>query len=147
MKKVVSILTALVLLFSLVVIPASAEKSPAGTSTYKVTVDYDIDIEENLVYNYIQDGDTYTLTANTKDKNNSYMFIRWAITGNYEIISGSLTSPTLVIKPLGDVTITQVVEKYEDLDKKPDKNLIKNLIKNHRVKKTMMKHLRQPAMV
>lgn len=122
MKKIISVLTALILLCSLATFFASAEKSPSGKPTYKVTIDYDIDIKENPVYDYIQEGDTVTLIANTKDDNdNKYIFLRWSIKGEYEIISGSLTSPTLVIKPLGDVKILQVVEKYEDTDKDPDK--------------------------
>lgn len=122
MKKIISVITALVLLCSLATFFVSAEKSPSGKPTYKVTIDYDIDIKENPVYDYIQEGDTVTLIANTKDDDdNKYIFLRWSIKGDYEIVSGSLTSPTLVIKPLGDVKITQVVEKYEDTDKDPDK--------------------------
>ena len=31
------------------------------------------------------------------------MFVDWTIDGKYEIISGSLTDPVLVIKPLSDI--------------------------------------------
>ena len=122
MKKIFSVLTALVLLSSLATFFASAEKSPSGKPTYKVTIDYGIEEDAKPDFDYVQEGDTVTLISNTKnDDGDKYIFIRWSIKGEYEIISGSLTSPTLVIKPLGDVKILQVVEKYEDTDKEPDK--------------------------
>lgn len=122
MKKIISILTALVLVCSFATSFASAEKSPSGKPTYKVTIDYGIDEDAEPDFDYVQDGETVTLIANTKnDIDDSFIFIRWSITGEYEIVSGSLTSPTLVIKPLSDVKITQVVEKYEETGKDPDK--------------------------
>ncbi len=122
MKKIISILTALALLCSFATLFASAEKSPSGKPTYKVTIDYGIDEDAEPDFDYVQDGETVTLISNTKnDDDDKYIFIRWSITGDYEIISGTLTSPTLVIKPLGDVKILQVVEKYEEVDKDPDK--------------------------
>ena len=122
MKKVISILTALVLICSFATLFVNAEGSPSGKPTYKVTIDYGVDDDAKPEFDYVQDGDTITLIANTKnDSNDSFIFIRWSISGEYEIVSGSLTSPNLVIKPLGDVKITQVVEKYEETGKDPDK--------------------------
>lgn len=65
--------------------------------------------DKEIQYNVVKNGDTYTLTASTPDK--GYKFARWSITGDYEIVSGSLTSEKLVIKPLGDVTVKEVFEK------------------------------------
>lgn len=47
-------------------------------------------------------GDTVTLTATEKDA----PFTGWALACEYEIVEGSLTSKTLVIKPLTDVHAT-----------------------------------------
>ncbi len=121
MKKFISVLIAAIMIFSVAGTSVFAEISPEGKKTYKVTIDYGIDIDENIVYDYIQHGDTITLTAKTKDNNNKYIFLRWSIEGEYEIISGSLTSPTLVIKPLGDIVIKQIVENHKDSVKDPDK--------------------------
>lgn len=43
---------------------------------------------------------TYTLKASTE---NGYKFTKWALTGEYTVVSGSLTSETLVIKPTSSV--------------------------------------------
>lgn len=47
-------------------------------------------------------GDTVTLTATEKDA----PFTGWSLACEYEIVEGSLTSKTLVIKPLTDVHAT-----------------------------------------
>ena len=47
-------------------------------------------------------GDTVTLTANEKNAS----FTGWSLACEYEIVEGSLTSKTLVIKPLTDVHVT-----------------------------------------
>ena len=49
-------------------------------------------------------GDTVTLTATEKND----PFIKWELACDYEIVDGSLTSKTLVIKPLTDVNVTAV---------------------------------------
>lgn len=51
------------------------------------------------------DDGTYTVKGVT---DNGYEFIKWIITGDYDIISGSLTDPYLVIRPKGDVHIKGV---------------------------------------
>lgn len=60
-------------------------------------------------YVSVVDGDKYTLTASKPTK--GYAFAKWEISGKYEIVSGSLTSEKIVIKPLGDVTVKEVFTK------------------------------------
>lgn len=119
MKKLISILVATILVFSVASTFASAEVSPEGDKTYKVTIDLGVR-EEEPSFSYVTEGDTITLTANTKSKDEEFKFVRWTIIGEYEIISGSLTSETLVIRPLGDISVVQVLEQYYEDDKLPD---------------------------
>ena len=127
---------ALTLIFSFSTFFAIAEISPSGEINYKVTIDYSID-EKEPIFEYVKDGDKYTLTANTESESGDFKFLRWSIEGDYIIVSGSLDSTTLVIKPLGDIKIVQIVElitspdgegeseqepeKEPDEDKEPEK--------------------------
>ena len=100
MKKFLAMLISIVILSTFMVIPTFAEKSPEGDVFHKVV---------------IKDGETITV----KDGENVQLiakdnveFIGWEIIGEYEIISGSLTSKNLVIRPLSDLIVEG---KYKDV--------------------------------
>lgn len=119
MKKLISILIATILVFSVASTFVSAEVSPEGNKTYKVTIDYGVE-DKKPSFSYVTEGDTIALTSNTKSEEGKFKFVRWTIVGEYEIISGSLTSENLVIRPLGDISIVQVLEEYYEEDNLPD---------------------------
>ncbi len=109
MKRVVSILVAL-LLMCCAVASVSAEISPIGT-TAKDQIIIDAipvpDIAGNATPDInnpgkveINSGEVITLTATPKD---GYKFSHWEFAyGEFDIIEGSTTTPTIVIKPTGN---------------------------------------------
>ncbi len=112
MKKVVSLVIA-VLLLVCGVVSVSAEVSPtASVVDTKITIDVVV-VPDNAgtatpsidnPYEYIVGSDgTVTLQASTND---GFKFSHWEfITGEFELVEGSLTSPTIVILPKGDTNI------------------------------------------
>ena len=123
MKKFLAALTALVFVFSMTTV-AFAASSPSGEKTFKVTITSNKSNKAETGYKSVKRGDTFELTAN--EDTDKHAFVRWEITGDYEIISGDLESADLVIRPLGDVTVKSIYEDVSDgegTDKKPgDKN-------------------------
>ncbi len=123
MKKILAVLTALVFVFSMATM-ASAAGSPSGDKTYKVTVTTNKKDSAKPSYKSVKNGDTLELTAD--EDTDEYAFVRWEITGDYEIVSGDLESGDLVIKPLGDVTVKAVYadnkEDGSDADDPGEKN-------------------------
>lgn len=96
MKKIVSALVALMMVACLS-ITAFAAVSPVATinKDYKGgTATFEKDSESVI-----------TLTAKAKK---GYKFLNWDIDGNYEVVSGSLDSKTVVIKLKGDVDLSDV---------------------------------------
>ena len=112
MKKAISLLIA-VLLLVCGVVSVSAEVSPtASVVDTKITIDAIVvpdnagtvnpDINNPVEYIVGSDG-TVTLIAS---KNDGFKFTHWEfITGEFDIIEGSLTSSTIVILPKGDTNI------------------------------------------
>ncbi|MBQ2825103.1 MAG: hypothetical protein IJF19_02405 [Clostridia bacterium] len=113
MKKVVSLLIA-VLLLACAVVSVSAEISPTAPTIVKDTIIVDAivvpdnagsvepSIDNPFEYEVNSDG-TVKLVASSME---GFKFSHWEfITGEFDIIEGSLTSPTLVIKPKGDSNI------------------------------------------
>ena len=119
MKKIIAIIMSLALVMSFGTI-AFAAGSPEGDKTYTVTVTSDRDESSSSKGNYtvVKNGDTFEISADEDD--DEYKFLGWEIIGEYEIVSGSLTSRDLVIRPLGDITINQLAEYIGEADEEPD---------------------------
>ncbi len=108
MKRAISILVALVLMCCAVA-SVSAEISPtASTAKEQLIVDAIPvpDIAGNATPDInnpgkveVNSGEVITLTATPKD---GYKFSHWEfVFGEFDIISGDMTTPTIVIKPTG----------------------------------------------
>ena len=115
MRKLVSIALVLVMVFAMTV-SASALISPGAKDHFGITVgtspsdgslgsastDKDsVQVTEN------EDG-TVTLTAEEKGNGK---FSHWEIEGDYDIVEGSLTSKTIVIRPKSDIHAVAVFEE------------------------------------
>lgn len=108
MKKVISIALALVMVFALTV-SASAKGSPTGKEFFKITVGFspsdgsygDAGTDKNkVIVDAVGDDGTVRLTANEKDYGK---FSHWEIKGDYELIEGTLTDKSIVIRPNSDI--------------------------------------------
>ncbi|MBR6513988.1 MAG: hypothetical protein IKT46_04045 [Clostridia bacterium] len=103
MKKIFAILMVVVMLFA-IAIPVSAEISP------KPQPDVDISVvpEKGGEITEKDNGDG-TITITVKP-NSGYDFVKWELTGEYEIVSGKLTDKTITIKPITDVKAQAVMK-------------------------------------
>lgn len=108
MKKLVSVVLALVMIFALTATFA-ADESPVGKDRYSIVVGYDPadgslgtagGNKSNVKVDAVGEDGEVKLTA-VKEGNGE--FIKWVIEGKYDIVSGSLTDPVIVIKPLSDI--------------------------------------------
>lgn len=120
MKKIISLLVAVVAMLA-VSVTSFAVKSPVAPPDFDVNIGGIIDQNGNSKTDtswikVIKDGEN--LIISVEDGYEDF-FIKWIITGEYEIIEGDLNSPTLVIRPLGNITIQQVVT---DINAKPNTN-------------------------
>ena len=113
MKKLFTLLMVVMMIVAIAV-PAAAEISPKPEPEYNV--DVDVSEGEGEANKTPNDDGTVTLEAKPSDGSN---FIKWELEGEYEIISGSLTSPVLVIKPLTDVKANAFFEKDGSVVTKP----------------------------
>ena len=106
MKKVLSVLMAVLMLSAIFAVAVSAETenpSPEPTKYYTITVIIKGNGTATADPSSVEEGGTTKLVANPDPGSK---FIGWTIEGDYEIVEGSLTSPTLVIRPKGDVKVT-----------------------------------------
>ena len=111
MKKLVSVVLALVMIFALTATVA-AKDSPIGKDYYTITVDY-IPADGSLgtassdksKVQIDAAGEDGNVTITAVEKGNG-KFVGWTIDGEYEVISGSLKDTVLVIKPLSDFHAT-----------------------------------------
>ena len=110
MKRIISLVLAIVLLFSIGT-TAFAAISPSGNKYYKVTIIHPSGEKEKFS---VKQGTPVELSLAVGEEKD---FVKWEISGDYEIISGSLKDGTLVIMPLSDLTIRKVFK-----DRKPDKD-------------------------
>lgn len=101
-----------------------AAVSPVSVGEFKVTLLYNASGEllpmDSSTYTVNDDG-TITLTRSADSK---YEFEGWKVEGEYEIVSGSLTGDTVTIRPLSDITITEMYKldaagAVDDGDKSP----------------------------
>ena len=110
MKKLISIALALVMIFALTAtVAAETNPSPTPKDHYIIIVEYDpsdgslgtADSDKKTVeVDAVGEDGEVKLTAVEKANGE---FIDWTIDGKYEIVSGTLTDPVLVIKPLSDI--------------------------------------------
>lgn len=104
MKRIISLALVLLMVFTVSAVSFSALDSPKGKDYYNIETESkgggEADSDKSKVNKEStgDDGDV-TLTATE----NSGYFTRWDITGKYDIISGDLTSPILVIRPHSDI--------------------------------------------
>lgn len=117
MKKLVAILVAFVLATSFSVVSLAAQ-SPTGETKYTVTVSSNVGGSNKANYKMVRNSNgTVTLTA----VNTTAAFLKWeVVSGNYELVSGSLTSKKIVVRPLSDLKI-----KLHYKSEKADKPVVK----------------------
>ena len=107
MKKLISIALVLIMVFAVSAISFGAAPSPDADKYYTINVDSEGNGTGHVDRNKIKidsTGEYFTLTADP-DKDGGY-FTKWILDGDYEIISGDLYSPVLVIRPKSDLKAT-----------------------------------------
>ena len=98
MKKVFALLMIVAMMFA-IAIPMAAEISPKP----QPNVDTEVVPEGGGEVTEKDNGDgTITITFTPS---NGSEFIKWVITGEYELVSGSLTDKVITIKPITDVKV------------------------------------------
>lgn len=97
MKKIITCLLMCVLL-TITAFGAFAEISPTAPVKYKVTVSHEGNGDAKREPGTISYGDKIVFEAIEDDE-----FIGWTITGDYEIIEGTLESKRLVIRGFSDI--------------------------------------------
>ena len=109
MKKIIALMiTVLILIASFGTLTAFAADSPEAKPTFKVDVTtYSSGKAETGLFTTLEDGSIkLTRTVKSDEK-----FTGWVIDGkegvDYVIVSGSLTSDELIIKPLNDIKIEE----------------------------------------
>ena len=102
MKKILAVLFA-VLLISVSSVEALAAPSPTAPVIYNVTVEAQQGGSVHSSVETVQQGDQVILTATVDD---GYIFTTWNISGEYEIIEGSLSSERIVVRPDSDIHAT-----------------------------------------
>lgn len=102
MKKILAVLFA-VLLISVSSVAALAAPSPTAPVIYNVTVEAQQGGSAHSSVETVQQGDQVILTATVDD---GYIFTTWNISGEYEIIEGSLSSERIVVRPDSDIHAT-----------------------------------------
>ena len=114
MKKLVSVALVLVMVFALA-ISAAANDSPRAKEYYNITVDSEGSGTGSADKNKVEkdaEGDEgiVTLTATEADG----FFTLWIIDGDFEIVSGDLSSPVLQIRPKSDINAIASFSVEED---------------------------------
>lgn len=97
MKKIISVVLALILVSAM-----SVSAFAAGSVVAPVVKDFE---GGKATYTATTNSSEYTFTADAKD---GYNFVGWEISGNYEIVSGSLTSSTITVKYKDGTALTAV---------------------------------------
>jgi hypothetical protein len=113
MKKLVAVLLAVVMIFAVTAVAAADEyPSPSSDSYYKISTDVEGGGSVNASTNKIQKNTDGTVTLIASDDGG--YFNRWIIKGTYDIIDGSLTSPTITIRPTSDINAIANFSKEKD---------------------------------
>ena len=105
MKKVLSVLMAVLVLSAVFAVAVSAEVNPSPEPKNYYTIEIEVIGNGTATGDPTsgEEGGTSKLVANPDPGSK---FIGWTIEGEYEIIEGSLTSPILVIRAKGNVKAT-----------------------------------------
>ncbi len=101
MKRIVCLMLALVMVFAVSAV-AMAAGSPEAEPQYSCELKND-NANAGSVKKELTGTDTYTLTATPVE---GKKFAGWTISGNYTIVSGSLTSEVIVVKLTSDIVAT-----------------------------------------
>lgn len=104
------LVAALVAIFSLSSVMVMAADSPTAPKYHNITVGATTGGSITTSSNTVEEGQSVTLTATAQTGN---AFTEWIITGDYSIVSGSLTSSTLVITPKADLVIAGTFKAVE----------------------------------
>lgn len=118
-KLLVSILVIVVALTMSLSVFAAA--SPVSVGEFKVTLLSNASgkiLPMDASDYTVNDDGTITLTRHAESE---FEFESWKVEGEYEIVSGSLTGDTVTIRPLSDLTITEMynLEVAGAVDDKP----------------------------
>lgn len=107
MKKMFSIFVAVALIAALSLTAFAYTPSPVSVGEFKVTVDSYATGELGPGTYTVNDDGTITVYRSAES---DYEFLGWKIYGEYEIVSGTLKSDTLTVRPLSDI---RIVEMYD----------------------------------
>lgn len=114
MKRIVAILSALMLMFSITTVAYGAG-SPVDKKKFGVYVTGNIGAWAAVTHS-VNEGDTYDLSV--ENESNGYVFVGWIIEGEYDVVSGDINSSKLTILPKSDIVATAIytakVELKED---------------------------------
>lgn len=114
MKKIVAMLTALLLMFSLTTVAFGAG-SPQGKKEFGISVNGNVGTWSDVLHS-VEEGKTYELSAD--NEMDGYVFVGWVIEGEYDVVSGDINSSKLTILPKSDIVATAIytakVELKED---------------------------------
>lgn len=110
MKRLFAIALAVVMILA-VTVSVSAKDSPTGKVYYSITTSTELPdgslgtaSSDKDKVDKTADGDDSLVTLTASQTNG--FFTRWIIQGEYDIISGDIESPVLVIRPKSDVHAT-----------------------------------------
>ncbi len=103
MKKFIATLCVVCMLFLVCIPCVSAEKyfSPTGETEFKISVQSSNSSEGKIEKSVSDDGEVKLVALSINEKK----FNGWSIKGDYEIVSGTLKSKTIIIKPKSDLVI------------------------------------------
>ena len=125
MKKFISVLAVVVMLFALA-LPVAAEISPEEPGP---SYDVDADVKEGEGKTSTVDNEDGTVTI-IAEPDEGHKFIKWDLEGEYTLVSGTLTDKVITIKPLSDVKAwasfdgDKVVVTPDDDEKSPTTGVI-----------------------
>jgi hypothetical protein len=111
MKRIIALLLAVMMVFAVAAV-ASAKDSPSGSQYYKITTDVEGGGAANASTNKIEKNSDGTVTLVASDDGG--YFNRWIIKGSYDIVEGSLTDPTVTIRPTSDISAVANFTKEKD---------------------------------
>lgn len=106
MKKIVSLMLALLLVACASVVAFAAGSPVQPDTEFDVTVS-NANSSNGKVEKVVNEDGTITLTVDVTD---GATFSKWIISGDYEIVEGSLTSTTITIKASADLKVEAAYE-------------------------------------
>ena len=116
MKRIIALLMAVMLVASVAVISVAAKDSPTPVTYYSMTAEAVGAGEASVSPAKVEIGSNGTATFTATEKGGKFQ--KWELHCEYDIVEGSLTSATLVIRPKSDV---HGIAFFEGGDKKDGK--------------------------